>query len=385
MNRGVALELDSLRLAHYGNQIPCLICGEGNTPDAGSCRNCYAPMILAHQAQSKNTKPVMFAALGPSGVGKTVYLGMLLDMLSRQPKHLQLAARGGFSVTLQHNTLGALARCEFPSKTPNEPDRWNWVHCQLRSPKHRQPVEMVLPDMAGEALFEEVDHPRSYRVIHSLLSRCDGVMILIDGTKLQSGSIDEDYFTMKLLSHLTELDGDLQEFLGHAPRGVDFQQGRSVRIVLRGSGRLRPAPCARLVANLPAAISAAQVLRGGRGRRLRHPPGARRPASRSCRCASSRAASSSRSNGWSTTCGPDSPAVLASARCEWRRSTQFTPPVRGASLVQIEQAVFTSAKTDRAQGYQLLSRSSALVRGRRPRAVGVGAVARFAAGTAGAS
>jgi hypothetical protein len=208
MNRGVALELDSLRLAHYGNQIPCLICNENNTPDAENCRNCFAPMILAHQAQSHASKPVMFAALGPSGVGKTVYLGMLLDMLSRQPKHLQLAARGGFSVTLQHSTLGALARCEFPSKTPNEPDRWNWVHCQLRSPKHRQPVEMVLPDMAGEALFEEVDHPHSYRVIHSLLSRCDGVMILIDGTKLQSGSIDEDYFTMKLLSHLTEISTD---------------------------------------------------------------------------------------------------------------------------------------------------------------------------------
>ncbi len=224
MNRGVALELDSLRLAHYGNQIPCLICGEGNTPDADACRNCYAPMILAHQAHSKHVKPVMFAALGPSGVGKTVYLGMLLDMLSRQPKHLQLSARGGFSVTLQHNTLGALSRCEFPSKTPNEPDRWNWVHCQLRSPKHRQPVEMVLPDMAGEALFEEVEHPRSYRVIHSLLSHCDGVMILIDGTKLQSGSIDEDYFTMKLLSHLSELDSDPKNSWATRPVALIFSK-----------------------------------------------------------------------------------------------------------------------------------------------------------------
>jgi Double-GTPase 2 len=224
MNRGVALELDSMRLAHYGNQIPCLICDEGNTLDAESCRNCYAPMILAHQAQSKNTKPVMFAALGPSGVGKTVYLGMLLDMLSRQPKHLQLSARGGFSVTLQHSTLAALAKSEFPSKTPNEPDRWNWVHCQLRSPKHRQPVEMVLPDMAGEALFEEVDHPRSYRVIHALLSRCDGVMILIDGTKLQSGSIDEDYFTMKLLSHLTELGNDPKASWAMRPVALIFSK-----------------------------------------------------------------------------------------------------------------------------------------------------------------
>ncbi len=205
MTRGVAIEMESFRLAHYGNQVPCLICEEGNTPDAENCRNCFAPMILARQAQSTQNAPVMFAALGPSAVGKTVYLGMLLDMLSRQPKMLQLSARGGFSVSLQQNTLAALARCEFPAKTPSEPDRWNWVHCELRSPVHRQPVELVMPDIAGEALFEEVEHPRSFKVLYSLLSRCHGVLILIDGTKLQSGSLEEDYFTMKLLSHLSEL------------------------------------------------------------------------------------------------------------------------------------------------------------------------------------
>jgi len=204
MNRGVALELESFRLANYMTQVPCLICETGNSLESENCKHCFAPMVLAHQAKSQAGKPAMFAALGPSGVGKTVYLGMLLDMLSRQPKNLQLTARGGFSVTLQQTTLAALSRCEFPNKTPNEPDRWNWVHCQLRRPKHRRPVELVLPDIAGEALFEEVDHPRSYQVIHSLLRRCDGVLVLIDATKLQNGSLDEDFFTMKLLSHLSE-------------------------------------------------------------------------------------------------------------------------------------------------------------------------------------
>jgi double-GTPase-like protein len=224
MNRGIAVELDSYRLANYATQVPCLICEQGNTLDAEFCRNCYAPMVLAHQAQSQQAPPIMFAALGPSGVGKTVYLGMLLDMLSRQPKQLQLSARGGFSVTLQQNTLAALARREFPSKTPNEPDRWNWVHCQLRSPKHRQPVELVMPDIAGEALFEEVDHPRSYQVIHSLLSRCHGVLILIDAAKLQSGSLDEDYFTMKLLSHLSELSHDRKTAWSHRPVALIFSK-----------------------------------------------------------------------------------------------------------------------------------------------------------------
>lgn len=224
MNRGVAVELQSFRLANYSQQVPCLICGTGNSLEAESCHHCYAPMVLAHQAQSQGGKPVMFAALGPSGVGKTVYLGVLLDMLSRQPRDLQLSARGGFSVTLQQHTLAALSRCEFPNKTPNEPDRWNWVHCQLRRPKQRKPVELVLPDIAGEALFEEVDHPRSYQAIHSLLTSCDGVLVLIDATKLQGGSLEEDYFTMKLLSHLSEMAVDPKRNWSTRPVALIFSK-----------------------------------------------------------------------------------------------------------------------------------------------------------------
>ena len=188
--------------------MPCLICDEGNTLDAETCRNCYAPMILAHQAQSQSTPPVMFAALGPSGVGKTVYLGMLLDMLSRQPKQLQLSARGGFSVTLQQNTLAALARCEFP-----EQDAQRARSLELGPLPVAQP-QAPATGRTGHARHRRRGPVRGSRssafvpVIHSLLSRCDGVLILIDGTKLQSGSLDEDYFTMKLLSHLSELPND---------------------------------------------------------------------------------------------------------------------------------------------------------------------------------
>ena len=51
MNRGVAVELDSLRLAHYGNQVPCLICDEGNTLDAEN-----VPQLLSRR-WSWRTRP----------------------------------------------------------------------------------------------------------------------------------------------------------------------------------------------------------------------------------------------------------------------------------------------------------------------------------------
>ncbi|MEX0936371.1 MAG: hypothetical protein WDZ59_00815 [Pirellulales bacterium] len=200
--------MDSYRLAHYSVQVPCYVCDGGNTFDAEHCRHCFAPMALAHQSNTQKVRPQILAVLGTSGAGKTVYLGMLMDMLSRQTKPLQVLARGAFSISLQQRTAAALSQGDFPAKTPNEPDRWNWVHCQVRSKYHRRPVEVIVPDMAGEAVLEEIEHPRSYPVIRAVLSKCAGVAILIDAMRLQAGQHDQDHFTMKILSFLSELERD---------------------------------------------------------------------------------------------------------------------------------------------------------------------------------
>jgi len=167
----------------------------------------------------------MVATIGSSGVGKTVYLGMLLDMLSRRPDRMQLLARGAFSVTLQQSTVSSLARCEFPEKTPSEPDRWNWVHCQIKSPKQRKPIELVMPDMAGEALLEEIEHPHSYPVIRAFLQKCSGAVLLIDSTALHDGSRNHDYFVVKLLNYLSELDDHNGQDWSHRPLALNFTKG----------------------------------------------------------------------------------------------------------------------------------------------------------------
>jgi hypothetical protein len=224
MSKRVEMPLESYRLAQYAVQVPCYICAEGNTFDAEYCRYCYAPMALAHQANSQKIRPQMVAAIGGSGVGKTVYLGMLMDMLSRRSGRLQMFARGAFSITLQQTTLAALARCEFPQKTGNDPDTWNWVHAQIRRPQQRKPAEIIIPDMAGEAILEEIDHPYTYRVIRSLLVKCSGVMILVDAPRLERGNGEQDFFTMKLLTYLTELDADPKRGWRNRPVAVVFSK-----------------------------------------------------------------------------------------------------------------------------------------------------------------
>lgn len=205
MKRGCDLPLDSYRLAQYSLQVPCYVCGGPNSFDTELCRHCLAPMALAHQSNAQKIRPQMVALLGSSGVGKTVYLGMLMDMLSRQTSPLQVLARGAFSITLQQTTTAALGACEFPEKTPNEPDRWNWIHCVVTS-RHRRAAELVMPDMAGEAIVEEIDHPNSYPAIRSLMRKCAGGLLLIDAIKLEEGRHEQEHVAMKTLSFLNELD-----------------------------------------------------------------------------------------------------------------------------------------------------------------------------------
>ncbi|HBO44652.1 MAG TPA: hypothetical protein DD670_12115 [Planctomycetaceae bacterium] len=208
MTKNVIQPLESYRLAQYAVPMRCYLCDAENTFDAELCTHCLAPMALAHQAADQEVQPRMIATVGASSAGKTVYLGMLMDMLSRLPARMRVVTRGAFSISLQQNTVMALSQRHFPDKTASEPDRWNWVHCQIRRPDRPNPVELIMPDMAGEAILEEIDHPHTYRVIGSFLKKSGGILALVDAISLREGRRDHDYFTMKLLSYLAELDSD---------------------------------------------------------------------------------------------------------------------------------------------------------------------------------
>ncbi|MCA9269146.1 MAG: GTPase domain-containing protein, partial [Planctomycetales bacterium] len=200
------LTLESYRLAKQAAHVACYVCQSDNSCHQEFCRHCHAPLALAHQIKAQGVMPQMIATIGAAGAGKTVYLGMLTDILSRQEGPLQILARGAFSINLQQTTMRALSQCAFPEKTPNEPDHWNWVHCHVRSKAHKRPLELVMPDMAGEAILYETEHPHAYPVIRALLSQCAGAIVLLDAASVSRGSQDQDFFVMKLLSYLAELD-----------------------------------------------------------------------------------------------------------------------------------------------------------------------------------
>jgi hypothetical protein len=206
MSRIAITPLASERLAEYALPIPCYVCGATNTIKVERCTHCGSPMALAHQVEGSKTESRVVAITGPAGVGKTVFLGMLLDMLSRQPEKYQATARGAFSINLQQTVLGAIARHEFPPPTPPDPQSWDWVHCHVERPGRKRSLELIMPDMAGEAVLDEADHPHRHLAIQPLLAKAAGAMVFVDAVQAQQGKLGQDFAALKLLTYLSDID-----------------------------------------------------------------------------------------------------------------------------------------------------------------------------------
>jgi Double-GTPase 2 len=143
--------------------------------------------------------------LGPSGVGKTVYLGMLLDLLARGMYRLHGLAQSPFTLSLHRNLILALERQRFPEKTPVESDRWDWMHCAIYAGKSKTPYDIVTPDVAGEAVMGELENPGTYKTIRALIGRCAGLVVLVDVVQVIADGQGQELFAMQLLSYLDAL------------------------------------------------------------------------------------------------------------------------------------------------------------------------------------
>ena len=184
-------------------KIPCLICETVNGMEAIVCEACGAPMALLQEALAQERDPCIITVIGDSNVGKTVYLGMLLDMLSKRAKEFEAVPKGAYSVNLQHTVISYLGARQFPPKTAMEVDEWHWAYYQVTGKHSRSSIyDLVMPDMAGEALAAEVDTPSTFAVIRSLLEKSAGAMLLVDAAMAAAGSPQPDFFALKLMSYL---------------------------------------------------------------------------------------------------------------------------------------------------------------------------------------
>ncbi len=186
------------------DEFACPLCG-GTCLEDSPCADCNLPSKVISSILNRPSPPQFLGVLGPSGVGKTVYLGMLLDLLARGVSGLHGLAQSPFTLSLHRKLILALERQRFPDKTPVESDRWNWVHCAIYTRKRRTPFDIVTADVAGEAVVRELENPGTYKTIRALIVRCAGLVVLVDVVSLIADGQGQELLAVQLISYLDSL------------------------------------------------------------------------------------------------------------------------------------------------------------------------------------
>lgn len=198
--------LDSSRFCNDESDESCICCGVSYAGSGAFCIRCRAPLDLSRTVKTRGAPARFVPVLGASGAGKTVYLGLLLDLLAKGTSRLQGLATSACSVKLQELATTALAHRLFPEKTPSEADEWQWVHCEVTGHKKRKGyLDIITPDFAGEAIAQEVEQPGTYHAIRHVILKACGMLILCDSLRVRDAALHEDIFAMKLASYLVHL------------------------------------------------------------------------------------------------------------------------------------------------------------------------------------
>ncbi|MEW6253058.1 MAG: hypothetical protein AB1716_20660 [Planctomycetota bacterium] len=197
--------------ATAAQHLACLICDTPNQPNQVLCKLCAAPLELTRRTQRQGRDPCIVSVLGDSNVGKTVYLGFLLDMLSQRTADFEALPLDSRSVNLPQTVISHMAWRMFPPKTPMEANQWNWACYEIcRRGKRERHIDLVTPDLPGEAIAAEVASPSTFRIVPKLLGKAAGLLLLADAALAAHGSTEPDFFALKMLSYIDECAGGVR-------------------------------------------------------------------------------------------------------------------------------------------------------------------------------
>ena len=181
--------------------VECYLCGKQNSQTAVECKDCNGPMHVSSTYDTNPERPPkIIATLGAPGVGKSVYLGMLLDSLAREKK-TDVTLEGADASQMQHRVVSALTRGAFPDN--NEEDEWRWPKCQHG--RGRKANEIFLPDFPALPAMEDYEQRRAWPVIPQTFSKSVGLMLFLDAAAVQRGDADEEFFALHLLRYYTDI------------------------------------------------------------------------------------------------------------------------------------------------------------------------------------
>ena len=80
----------------FNDAPPCVCCDHQMTTLDEFCDECQTPAEITRSVSQRKAQPHFISVVGPSNAGKTVFLGLLLDMLCGGAKNLKGVPNGAF-------------------------------------------------------------------------------------------------------------------------------------------------------------------------------------------------------------------------------------------------------------------------------------------------
>lgn len=202
------VELESAKWLNE-NLVICELCESSTFHMSEYCNLCHTPLAISTAVQSTQRETRFIPILGTSGVGKTTYTAMLLELL-RHDREIQANLDRASTRALQRSTLSALFHRRFPEPTPMEPERWHWVQADLtlplEEPAARKSFSMfgrnddaddsnvvpwLTPDLPGLVVEQAINHQDYCPVVIKVVAKASGMLLLIDAMRVGVEPSDE--------------------------------------------------------------------------------------------------------------------------------------------------------------------------------------------------
>lgn len=197
MNQEVLMESQKFMGAE---RVRCICCDASSFSGTQFCCQCKMPMSLSESVGAREVAPMFLPIIGGRGVGKTVYLGMLLDLLLKGKQGVIGQPGSPGTIEAHKRAIASLKRRRFPPKTGTESEYWDWIQADLRfgEGKSEQAISWISPDPAGESVLMEIEHPGCFPALQASVAKSSGIVWLIDATSVQENSPAEELLAAKL-------------------------------------------------------------------------------------------------------------------------------------------------------------------------------------------
>ena len=236
------LPMESYRLAEFAAQIPCYICGEGNTFDAELCHCCQAPMALRIRRTRKKSAHAWSPPSAPAASARPSTWACSWTCSRGRSTACRSSPAARFRSRLQQTRhLGACA-LRVPAK---DAQRARPLELGALPGQHARAPQRRRADHARHGRRSDPRRGRSSAHLprHPLVPRASarGILILIDAVEAHGRATRPGLLHHEAAELLERAGRRPQARLAAPPGGADLQQGRPVRTLLRRPGRVRAA------------------------------------------------------------------------------------------------------------------------------------------------